>query len=115
MNLKEINLEYGDSVNVSFSGGYEKKGRYKKEYEAYNISDGRIRMEGQSDEEFRNTREITAGQIKEKCLYRGSSPFDPEYNRVQLMGQYIQDNRIKCILDLTDSQEKLDAYKNLPD
>ena len=167
LDLKEIDLEYGDSVNVSFSGGYEikkipyysdfygfrssvvisdqfdticlggigynfnnsagikegetaritleQKGRYKKEYEAYNINDARIRMEDQSDQEFLNFREITAGQIKGKRLYRGPSPFDPEFHRVELMEQYIREKNIKCVLDLADNQEKLKSYNNLPD
>ena len=165
--LKEIDLEYGDSVNVSFSGGYEEKGlpfypdffgrihtavltdyfdtisvagigysfnnhagvrigeevkisleekgRYREEYEAYSVPDGAIQAEGQSDEAFRNAHEVTAGRIAEKRLYRGSSPFDQRCGRVGLMGQYMEDNGILCVLDLSDTQEKLQGYTDLPE
>ena len=167
LDLEEISLEYGDSVNISFSGGYEmkevpyypdffgnkgsailtdhfdticiagigcsfnstagiqngekvtisleKKERYKDEFEAYNINNAAVRAEGQSDEAFRNAREINVGQIRENRLYRGSSPFDQKYGRVELMDQYLQENNIKCVLDLADNREKLEAYENLPD
>ena len=167
LDLEKIGLEYGDSVNISFSGGYEmkkipyypdffgnkgsailtdhfdticiagigcsfnstagiqngeevtisleKKERYKDEFEAYNINNAAIQAEGQSDEAFRNAREITAGQIRENRLYRGSSPFDQKYGRVELMDRYLKEKDIKCVLDLADTREKLEAYENLPD
>ena len=167
LDLEAIDLEYGDSVNISFSGGYEmemipyypdfygnkdsailtdhfdticiagigcnfngtagiqigeeveisleKKGRYRDEFEAYNINNAVIQFEGQSDEAFRNAREITAGQIQNNRLYRGASPFDQEYGRVELMARYIQDNDINCVLDLADTCEKLESYDDLPD
>ncbi len=165
--LEEIGLEYGDSVNISFSGGYgmkevpyypdfygkkgsailtdhfdticiagigcsfngtagiqsgeevaislEKKGRYKDEFEAYNTNDATVQAEGQSDEAFRNAREITAGQIQKNRLYRSASPFDQKYGRVELVSRYLKENNIKCVLDLADTHEKLESYENLPD
>ena len=167
LEITEIDLAYGDSVDISFSGGYEmidipyypdffgsrgsailtdhfdhicvagigcsfannsgiKAGetvsikiheecKFKNEYEAYNINDAVTQAESQSDEAFLNAREITAGNIQPKRLYRGSSPFDEKYGRVDLMDQYLSDHSINCILDLSDTQEKLDAYENLPD
>ena len=167
LDMEEIDFEYGDSVNISFSGGYElkevpyypdffgkrgsailtdhfdkvsiagigcsfnatagiqigekvtisleEKGRYKEELEAYSINDALIPAEGQSDEAFRNAREITVGQIQEKRLYRGASPFDPNFGRTELMDQYLMENDIKCVLNLTDTREKLESYENLPD
>jgi hypothetical protein len=107
IDLTQIDLEYGDSVNLSFSGGWSinevpyypdffgsrgsvvltdyfktlciagigcslnkmagvqpgetlvialaQKGRYRPEYEAYQIHDARYRMEGQTDEAFLNS------------------------------------------------------------
>lgn len=167
LDLKGIDLEYGDSVNISFSGGYdikgipyypdfygsrgsailtdyfdsvcvagigcsfnslagiengesvvislEQKSRYKDELEAYDISNAKVRSDGQSDEEYRNAREIKAGQIKDGRLYRGPSPFDQDYGRVELMDRYIQDNNISCVLDLSDTQERLEGFEDLPE
>ena len=165
--IEKIDLEYGDSVNVTFSGGYElkdipyypdfygnmgssiltnyfpnisvaaigcslnktaniqenekvvielaEKGKYKKEYEAYNISNGISRLEGQTVEEFMNAREITAGQIQSNRLYRSPSPFDEKFGRVEMIGEYLKEHQINVILDMADTEEKLNSYKNLPE
>ena len=167
LDLEQTDLEYGDSVNVSFSGGYEfksvpyypdfygkmgsvlltdifdtlcvsgiscnvnlmagiepgetatitleQKGRYKEEFEAYNINNARYRMEGQTDEAFRNAREVTFGDIRPGRLYRGSSPFDPSAGRIELMGSYLLEHNIGGVFDLADSRETLEAYEGLPD
>lgn len=166
LDLMWIALDYGDSVNVSFSGGYElegipfypdfygrhhtviltdyfdtvslggigydfnnsagveagetatitleRKGRYREEFEAYNVPSASVQALGQSDEAFRNAREITAGRIAEGRLYRSASPFDPKFGRVALMGRYLEEKGIRCILDLSDSREKLEGYGGLP-
>ena len=165
--IDEIDLEYGDSVNISFSGGYElkgipyypdfygkrgsailtdhfdnlcvagigcsfnktaniqmnetaiidldEKGKYKTEFDAYNISDGKTRIEGQTDEEYLNARCITAGSIKAGRLYRSASPFDAESGRAGQMGEYLKEHQINCILDLFDTEERLASYKDLPE
>jgi hypothetical protein len=167
LDLKQIDLEFGDSVDARFSGGYEakavpyypdfygkkdstvlspfegtlvfggvgcslntitgiepgetvvisleQKGRYREELEAYDINNATWRMEDQTDEAFRNAREIAVGDIRGGRLYRGSSPFDPEFGRIDLMGSYIQEHDFGCILDLADSPEKLASYGNLPE
>ena len=165
--LDRIGLEYGDSVDLRFSGGQElkavpyysdffgrmgdpslvvflgtvkvgsvdcslneavgaepgetvtitldQKGRYKAEYEAYNINNAAYRMEGQTDEAFLNAREVTAGNIRPGRLYRGASPFDPDFGRVELMALYLVEHNIGGILNLSNNQEKLASFKGLPD
>ena len=165
--LDRIGLEYGDSVDLRFSGGQalkavpyypdffgrigdpslvvyfgavkvggvdcnlngtlgvepgetviltlDRKGRYKAEYEAYNINNAADRMEGQTDEAFLNAREVTAGNIRPGRLYRGASPFDPAFNRVELMAPYLVEHNIGGILNLSNDQEKLASFKGLPE
>lgn len=167
LDLKQIDLEYGDSVDIYFSGGYafkalpyypdfygkkdsailtdhfddicvagigcglnlvagikpgetatitlEQKGRYRAEFEAYNIRDAKYKADGQTDEAFCNAREVTAGNIRPGRLYRGSSPFDQDFGRVGLMGSYIVAHDIRAVLDLADTPEKLAASEGLPD
>lgn len=167
LDLLQIDLEYGDSVDVSFSGGYEfnalpyypdfygrkdsailtdhfhvisvagigcdlnlvagikpgetatitleQKGRYRAEFEAYNIRDARYRVDGQTDEEFLNARVVTVGDIRPGRLYRGSSPFNQKFGRVGLMGSYLVAHDIRAILDLADTPEQLAASKGLPE
>lgn len=159
LDLAEIDLEYGDSVNLSFSGGYqveavpfypefygdkgntiltdfydnlaiagvsssfnrvaniqpgetvtitmEKPGRYKEKNEAYTVNSAYEQWEGQTDEAYRNAREVRAGSIAAGVLYRGTSPFDTEYGRAELMDAYIRENNIQCALNLTDNEEML--------
>ena len=167
LDLESIDLEYGDSVDLSFSGGHEikavpyypdffgkrndtiltdhfrgisvagiscdlskstgiepgealtitleQRGRYRELFEAYDINDARKMMEGQTDEAFCNTREVTAGNIRVGRLYRGASPFDIEFGRVERMDSYIREHDIGAILDLADSLEWLENRDDLPD
>ena len=167
LDLEQIDLEYGDSVDISFSGGYEfkavpyypdfygkkdsailtdhfhvicvagigcslnldagikpgetatitleQKGRYRAEFEAYNIRDARYRVDDQTAEAFSNAREVAVGNIRPGRLHRGSSPFDQNFGRVGLMGSYIVAHDIRAILDLTDTPERLAASEGLPD
>ena len=154
LDLQEIDLVYGDSIDLAFSGGYsvksipfypdfygtggdavltdfydqlavagigcsfneaagvkegetvtitlDERGKYRKEFEAYYVDPDITKWEGQTDEAFRNAREVTAGDIAEGILYRGSSPFDHSFHRVELMDAFLQEHRIQCVLDLSD-------------
>lgn len=167
IDLQEIDLEYGDSIDLSFSGGYsiesipyypefygkkgttiltdyyndlavagigcsfnetakiqegekltitlDERGKYQKEFEAYHVDPNLVQREGQSDDAFRNAREITAGNIAKGVLYRGSSPFDDEFKRIELMDSFLREHDIQCILDLSDSEEKLTQPEDLPE
>ena len=111
-NLNEaVGAEPGDTVTITL----DQKGRYKAEYEAYNINDATYRMEGQTDEAFLNAREMTAGNIRPGRLYRSASPFDQDFGRVELMASYLVEHNIGGILDLSNSQEKLESFEGLPD
>lgn len=167
LDITDIDLEYGDSINVSASGGWEqtsipfypsfygrkgdtvlsdyfeylvlggiatdlnaaaqvkpgetititldKKGKYKDELAAYDVDLDMVKWEGQSDEDFRNAREVTKGNIRPGVLYRGSSPTDEAFNRIELMDEFIQENDIKCVLALSDDDELIASRKdNLP-
>lgn len=167
IDLQEIDLEYGDSIDLHFSGGYfiesipyypefygnkgntiltdyfddlavagigcsfnetakiqegetltitlDEREKYKKEFEAYNLDPNLLKWEGQSDEAYRNAREITAGNIAKGILYRGSSPFDEEFCRIELMDSFLRENDIQCILNLSDSEETLTQLEVLPE
>ena len=167
LDLQEIDLVYGDSIDLAFSGGYsvksipfypdfygtggdtvltdfydqlavagigcsfneaagvkegetvtitlDERGKYRKEFEAYYVDPDITKWEGQTDEAFRNAREVTAGDIAEGILYRGSSPFDHSFHRVELMDAFLQEHRIQCVLDLSDTEETLAALGELPE
>ena len=111
-NLNEaVGVEPGETVTITL----DQKGRYKAEYEAYNINNAAYRMEGQTDEAFLNAREVTAGNIRPGRLYRSASPFDPDFGRVELMASYLVEHNIGGILNLSNNQEKLESFEGLPD
>ena len=111
-NLNEsVGVEPGETVTITL----DQKGRYKAEYEAYNITNAAYRMEGQTDEAFLNAREVTAGNIRPGRLYRSASPFDPSFGRVELMESYLVEHNIGGILNLSNNQEKLASFEGLPD
>ena len=111
-NLNEaVGVEPGETVIITL----DQKGRYKAEYEAYNINDAAFRMEGQTDEAFLNAREVTVGNIRPGRLYRSASPFDSDFGRVELMASYLVEHNIGGILNLSNNQEKLASFKGLPD
>ena len=111
-NLNEaVGVEPGETAVITL----DQKGRYKAEYEAYNINKAAYRMEGQTDEAFINAREVTAGNIRPGRLYRSASPFDPDFGRVELMALYLVEHNIGGILNLSNNQEKLASFKGLPD
>ena len=167
LDLQEIDLVYGDSIDLAFSGGYsvksvpfypdfygtrgdtvltdfydhlavagigcsfneaagvragatvtvtlDERGKYRNEFEAYHVDPNITKWDGQTDDAFHNAREVTAGGIAEGVLYRGSSPFDHSFHRVELMDAFLQEHGIQCILDLTDTEEKLASLGELPE
>lgn len=108
---KVAGIQIGETVAISLV----ERGKYVKEYEAYDINNGISRLDGQTDEEYRNAREITAGQIQPDRLYRSPSPFDVKYGRVELMGEYLKEHQVNFVLDLADREEDMSSYKDLPE
>lgn len=104
-------FEIGETVTISLS----ERGKYAEEYAAYNVPLGRTKWEGQSDEAFLNARMVRTGSVQEGILYRGPTPFDPKYNRVELMDQYIQDHNIQCIISLSSAESSLTDTTALPE
>ena len=68
------------------------------------------RNEYHSDEEYANARAVKAGKIVEGRLHRTSSPFSNEINRAQYVSNYLEQNQVVTVLNLTDNQEKMEDY-----
>ena len=63
-----------------------------------------------SDEEFANARAVSAGNIAKDVLYRCSSPFCNDINRVQYVSEYLERENAKTVLNLADTEEKMLSY-----
>lgn len=81
------------------------------------LSRTNLRDDYQSDEEFANFREVVGKQIKPKTLYRGSNPLNEKANpgRCGYVDKLARQAEIKTIIDMADSDEKLQKIKQLPD
>ncbi len=63
-----------------------------------------------SDEAFANARAVKAGNIATGRLHRTSSPFSNEINRAQYVSNYLEQQGVVTVLNLTDDQAKMAGY-----
>ncbi len=63
-----------------------------------------------SDAQFANARAVNAGKIASGVLYRSSSPFSDEIGRCGYVSEYIGGEKVKTVLNLADTEEKMLSY-----
>lgn len=63
-----------------------------------------------SDEQFANFRWVNAGDIKPYTLFRSASPCDNQHNRAPYVDKLIDFAEVNFILDLADTDAKIDGY-----
>ena len=99
-------LEEGMTVSISMN----KKGKYKDVQEASDIHYYDERAKYTTDEEFANFRNIKVGTIRENVLYRSASPCDNKHKRASYVDSLLEKEQIQFILNLADTQEKIESY-----
>ena len=67
-----------------------------------------------SDTEFANARTVNAGNIPSGILYRSSSPFCNDIKRAFYVSEYLEHEKVKTVLNLADTEEKMLAYDMPP-
>lgn len=67
-----------------------------------------------TDEEFANARMVTAGNIASGTLYRSSSPFTNYINRAYYVSEYLEREKVRTVLNLADTEEKMLSYDMPP-
>ena len=67
-----------------------------------------------SDAEFANARAVSAGNIANGILHRSSSPFCNDINRAFYVSEYMEREKIKTVLNLADTEEKMLTYDMPP-
>ena len=65
-----------------------------------------------SDEVFANFRSIKTTNLKENTLYRSASACDNQHNRATYVDKLAEEANINVILDLADTDEKIQSYIN---
>ena len=63
-----------------------------------------------SDAEFANARAASGGKLASGRLYRSSSPFCNEINRAFYVSEYLEREKVKTVLNLADTEEKMQSY-----
>ena len=86
------------------------KGKYLNVQEARDINYTDKRTDYASNEIFANFREVKVGSLKEKTLYRSASPCDNQHNRAPFVDALIEGAGVKCILNLSDNEDKIEGY-----
>ena len=77
-------------------------------------SNERIEYPDLSDAEFANARTVKAGNIPSGILYRSSSPFSNDIKRDIYVPEYLQQEKVRTVLNLADNEEKMLSYKDIP-
>ncbi|MBQ8050419.1 MAG: tyrosine-protein phosphatase [Bacteroidaceae bacterium] len=67
-----------------------------------------------TDAEFANARMVSAGRIAGGKLYRSSSPFCNDINRATYVSAYLEQENVKTVLNLADTEEKMPTYDMPP-
>ncbi|MBR4232782.1 MAG: tyrosine-protein phosphatase [Oscillospiraceae bacterium] len=99
-------LKEGDTVMIT----QVEEGKYLPIQEALGQIYSFDRSEYPSDEAFCNFRSFSAGCIKEDFMYRGASPVDNSRNRAPYVDSLLEQNGIRFVIDLADSEEDMNGY-----
>ena len=110
-NLLHLTTDMKCTITLVEQGGYEYEQKlvggltYSKNFEDYEAKNGISK-----EEVFANFRAVRSEAIKENVLFRAASPFDNANNRAPYVNELAKANGIDYVLNLADSQKKIDQY-----
>ena len=67
-----------------------------------------------TDEQFANARASKGGRLASGVLHRSSSPFCNDINRAYYVSEYMESEKVKTVLNLADTEEKMKSYDMPP-
>ncbi len=111
-NLLHLTTDMKCTITLVEQGGYEYEQKlvggltYSKNFEDYEAKNGISK-----EEVFANFRAVRSEAMKENVLFRSASPFDNANNRAPYVNELAKANGIDYVLNLADSQKKIDKYK----
>ena len=100
------------TITLVEKGGYDYEQKlvggltYSKDFENYEAKNGISK-----EEVFANFRAVKSDAMKENVLFRSASLFDNANNRAPYVNDLAKANGIDYVLNLADSQSKIDKYK----
>ena len=104
-------LEEHDTASVYL----HEKGKYLDIEQASDIHYKDERDQFPSDEVFANFRAVNMGNLKENVIYRSASPCDNQHKRAQYVNDLIEQAGVNAIMDLADTEVKIERYINADD
>ena len=111
-NLLHLTTDMKCTITLVEQGGYDYEQKlvggltYSKDIEDYEAKNGFSK-----EEVFANFRAVRSDAIRENVLFRSASPFDNANNRAPYVNELAKANGIDYVLNLADSQAKIDKYK----
>ena len=95
----------------------KEKNGYLDEFTMRNLvrTDNRADYPGLSDEEFANFREVAVSGLKEKTLYRSSTPISPSIGRNEYAMEAMEKAGVRTVINLGDSVNAMQSYETFPD
>lgn len=90
-------------------------GKYLNEHETFSQSYSNDIGDYRDEAQFANFRALSGGSMKDEYLYRGASPVDDQKNRASAVDALLEQNGIRFILDLADSEEEYLGCRESPD
>ena len=111
-NLLHLTTDMKCTITLVEQGGYAYEQQlvggltYSKNFEDYEAKNGVPK-----EEVFANFRAVRSEAIKENVLFRSASPFDNANNRAPYVDELAKANGIDYVLNLADSQAKIDKYQ----
>ena len=103
---KSAELEEHDTATVTLN----ERGKYLEIQEARDIHYSDDRKKYDSDVIFANFRNMTVGNLKENAVYRSASPCDNQHKRAPYVDALMKEAGVQCILNLSDSDAKIEGY-----
>ena len=114
-NLLHLTTDMKCTITLIEQGGYEYEQKlvggltYSKNFEDYEAKNGVSK-----EEVFANFRAVQSDAVKENVLFRSASPFDNANNRAPYVNELAKANGIDYVLNLADSEKKIEKYKEDP-
>ena len=111
-NLLHLTTDMKCTITLVKQGGYEYEQKlvggltYSKNFEDYEAKNGITK-----EEVFANFRAVKSEAMKENVLFRSASPFDNANNRAPYVNELAKANGIDYVLNLADSESKINKYK----
>lgn len=114
----KVAVNYGDDMwvlagldeDATASIVLNEAGKYKDIEEARDIHYWDERERYDSDVIFANFRNVTTGNLYDGILYRSASPCDNQHNRASYVDTLMAEAGVNCILNLSDTEEKIQNY-----